>query len=532
MEVGWCYQPVNDWPSDCWCEGGWTQEANAAPWEQCGSSSSSTYGWTKHRAPSDDSQTVSAVAALIHWGGGRRPASAVGLLYSEAGGLHKRAIRAHGGLGKFVEAHPDVFVLEPAGPGDACPWLRLVSEEERFAAQPKTPKKVEEEAEPCRFFRKGRCLKGAGCRFSHLEEYNVEKGPESDLPREDQIRLQTLYYLSDENLRHDAFFQGIMAGAEGGWVSLLTILGCRKLQSLEATLEEVLEALRDVEWLELREFPAGSEAVRRRTPPPQLEERSSTVTDAPNVLEPSLTQKPLTLLHTRKEGWQAVVEDHPRRSFCFVKRNRWPLALLQQEYELLRSKVQWHVLRNRSEDLVTRSTAWFVAPGCACPYAYGSTMVEPKQKPEWLREIEARVLEEGCGLPKEEWPNSVNLNLYETEEQNVGWHADDEGLFRGCERDCCIISASWGAVRNFQVALKDRCHTSGRLSIFRSSVRSIALMPGDLCSMEGLFQRHYSHQLAKGLPHPGGEPKIMRINLTWRHIVSHKPFCPHSWTSR
>eukprot|EP00971_Amphidinium_carterae_P118497 2347609-Amphidinium_carterae.1 len=29
------------------------------------------------------------------------------------------------------------------------------------------------------------------------------------------------------------------------------------------------------------------------------------------------------------------------------------------------------------------------------------------------------------------------------------------GLFRGCERDCRIISASWGATRNFELALKD-----------------------------------------------------------------------------
>lgn len=48
----------------------------------------------------------------------------------------------------------------------------------------------------------------------------------------------------------------------------------------------------------------------------------------------------------------------------------------------------------------------------------------------------------------------VNLNLYEDESQNVGWHSDDEGLFRGCQTDCRIISASWGAPRRFEIALK------------------------------------------------------------------------------
>lgn len=34
---------------------------------------------------------------------------------------------------------------------------------------------------------------------------------------------------------------------------------------------------------------------------------------------------------------------------------------------------------------------------------------------------EARVLGDGCGLEPHEWPNSVNVNLYEHEGQNVGW---------------------------------------------------------------------------------------------------------------
>ncbi|CAE8654169.1 unnamed protein product, partial [Polarella glacialis] len=140
----------------------------------------------------------------------------------------------------------------------------------------------------------------------------------------------------------------------------------------------------------------------------------------------------------------------------------------------------------------------------------------------------ATVLGGACGLPEDQWPNSVNMNLYETEFQNVGWHSDDEGLFRGCEMDCRIISASWGVPRNFELALKDRHHISGRPSVFQDSVKSLVLSPGDICSMEGLFQRHYSHQLAKGAvardapPDPGG----MRVNLTWRYIVRHKPYCP------
>ncbi|CAE8664345.1 unnamed protein product, partial [Polarella glacialis] len=123
------------------------------------------------------------------------------------------------------------------------------------------------------------------------------------------------------------------------------------------------------------------------------------------------------------------------------------------DMQTLRSSAHWEVLRSK-QGVVTRSTAWYVADGCRCRYSYGDVNVEARIRPDWLKEIEATVLGGACGLPEDQWPNSVNMNLYETEFQNVGWHSDDEGLFRGCEMDCRIISASWGVPRNFELALK------------------------------------------------------------------------------
>lgn len=121
----------------------------------------------------------------------------------------------------------------------------------------------------------------------------------------------------------------------------------------------------------------------------------------------------------------------------------------------------------------------------------------------------------------------LQSNLYESEAQNVGWHADDEGLFRGTEQDCCIISASWGCPRAFEVALKDTEHSSGRPSIFRSSMKAVVLHPGDVLTMEGLFQKHYSHQVPRGPTAVESDPpQRVRVNLTWRRIVAHKPYCP------
>merc|ERR1740123_613156 len=110
------------------------------------------------------------------------------------------------------------------------------------------------------------------------------------------------------------------------------------------------------------------------------------------------------------------------------------------------------------------------------------------------------------------------MNLYENDAQNVGWHSDDENLFGGNVNDCRIISASWGVPRCFEVALKDRDHPSGRPSVYLNTMTSIKLCSGDLCSMEGLFQKHYSHQLAKGTTEES-PPSNIRVNLTWRYIV-------------
>mmetsp|Transcript_36505 Transcript_36505/g.113609 ORF Transcript_36505/g.113609 Transcript_36505/m.113609 type:complete len:517 (-) Transcript_36505:140-1690(-) len=487
---------------------------------------------------------------MLQRSGGRRPASAVGYLYGEAGGAHRRAIQAHGGVSGFVAAHPDVFALESARPGETCPTIRLLSLAECAAVAasmmlgstelpaPAAPP-VPQDMPLCRFHKTGQCRKGADCRFSH--KLPEDSSPQSERLVPDQgvvlseeersslLRKQVSFYLSDENLRRDPFFQGVIKASEGGWISVTTLLGCRRrMQHLAATAEELVSVLQDEDWLEVRQGPAGSEAVRRRSPPPPLEEEWPPPPPPmpPEVPEASLEERPLALLRDLAPGWQAVIDDAPRRSFCLIRRNTWPIWMLEEEFETLSSCTKWFALHNKKEGSVTRSTAWYVPKGCSCRYTYGDVSVKPRVRPSWLAEIEARVLGEGCGLDESKWPESVNVNLYENEGQNVGWHSDDEALFRGSESDCRIVSASWGAARNFELALKDRQRDSGRLSVQKDSMRKVVLMQGDLLVMEGLFQKHYSHQLAKGpsaLDSP--PPPIRRINLTWRHIVNHKPYC-------
>ena len=60
------------------------------------------------------------------------------------------------------------------------------------------------------------------------------------------VRSQVLYYISDENLRTDKFFQDVIAASEGGWIDTHFFLLCRRLKQLGASTKSIIESLRDV----------------------------------------------------------------------------------------------------------------------------------------------------------------------------------------------------------------------------------------------------------------------------------------------
>lgn len=498
----------------------------------------------------DDGLTVLALTALLQQYGGQGPASCVGFLYQQVGGAwHKEAIRVRGGVGGFVKAHPNIFKLIPPGPGERCPSIRLLDAKERksatLAAAAIADAKARRAQARCKFFLSGHCARGDSCTFSHQLPIKSEIPPsvksggggiDGKCSREEILRSQVLYYLSDDNLRRDSFFQGVIAASNEGWVPLESIVACPRMKQMGATVKDILEALRDYASdpeavLELQEPPAGDEAVRRITAPPPLDldiEDDRRMPPDPDPFEPNISDLPLVLIRDCSEGWQAVFEDIPRRSFMFFRKSTWPAEQLHAEMDLLEHSVKWFPLHSKAGS-ITRSTAWYVSEGCCCRYTYGDVSMEPQPRPDWLADIEARVLGEGCGLQPDDMPNSVNLNFYEDEDQNVGWHADDEAIFKGCERDCRVISASWGEPRRFEAAIKDLQHPLGRPSIFKSTLKSLSVESGDLCTMEGRFQKYFSHQIAKGISaHHQPRPVHKRINLTWRYIVEHKAYCPLS----
>jgi len=216
------------------------------------------------------------------------------------------------------------------------------------------------------------------------------------------------------------------------------------------------------------------------------------------------------------DRWEYPLMDEARR--CFAGYLRCPLEAsdLAAFYKRAESGTTWgRPVDPRSGEPIPRKTAWMVSSGCTCTYRYGGVDVEPQEFPAWMIDI-MQVYMPLCGLTsREEWPNSCNLNLYEDGGMSVGWHSDDESLFQGRFSDIRIISLSLGQARTFE--LRELGIEEGADSRAKYKMR---LENGDLCTMEGLTQKHYQHRV------PKEEASGPRINLTWRWVRRHRMACP------
>merc|ERR1719506_3391609 len=136
-------------------------------------------------------------------------------------------------------------------------------------------------------------------------------------------------------------------------------------------------------------------------------------------------------------------------------------------------------------------------PPCSCAYGYSARVIDPAPPcpwPDWMDELLRHVLPL-CGIQSEkDWPNSCNINRYYNGWECVGWHTDDEPLFLGKEQDCLIVSLSLGQARPFSFA-RNSVWEEWESRVAAGNVddwnESVLLESGDLCTMEGMMQRHY-----------------------------------------
>lgn len=138
-----------------------------------------------------------------------------------------------------------------------------------------------------------------------------------------------------------------------------------------------------------------------------------------------------------------------------------------------------------------RLSAWIGDPAAA--YAYSGRVHEPLDWPPSLAALQER-LRTFLDQPL----NSVLANLYRTESDSMGWHADNERELGPCPT---IASVSLGATRRFW--LKHKTAETVRLE----------LAHGSLLVMQGSTQHHWKHCVPKETASTGP-----RINLTFRYV--------------
>lgn len=167
-------------------------------------------------------------------------------------------------------------------------------------------------------------------------------------------------------------------------------------------------------------------------------------------------------------------------------------------FDALRAQTQW-----REEEVVIwgkrhmqpRLIAWHGDPGTT--YSYSGSVLKPLPWTDTLLALRNQV-ETLAGTSF----NSVLLNLYRNERDNMGWHSDDEPELGPAPT---IASVSLGETREFQLRHKKR----KVLPIYR-----ISLVNGSVLVMSGPTQRFWQHCLKRETARLGE-----RINLTFRKIT-------------
>lgn len=211
--------------------------------------------------------------------------------------------------------------------------------------------------------------------------------------------------------------------------------------------------------------------------------------------------------------WTYPMADASRRCFAAYLRSPFTPDETKLYFQAIRDGTNWTQPEGPNGP-IPRKTAWMVGSNCGCTYRYGRIEVSPAVYPAWMQELMTRTMPFFGLRDPGQWPNSCNLNLYDDGGMSVGWHSDDEKLFQGKCNDIQILSLSLGVKRKFE--LRANWPEEGE-----KPLRPLMLGDGDLCTMEGLTQKHYQHRVPKEANVQGP-----RINLTWRWVVMHTPQCP------
>ena len=68
-----------------------------------------------------------------------------------------------------------------------------------------------------------------------------------------EIKKQIEYYLSDSNLSHDKYFHEKISGNAENWLDIAEILNCNKVKKMNITSDQIAEAVKDSQQVEVSE---------------------------------------------------------------------------------------------------------------------------------------------------------------------------------------------------------------------------------------------------------------------------------------
>lgn len=86
------------------------------------------------------------------------------------------------------------------------------------------------------------------------------------------IKKQMEYYLCDDNLKFDKFFQEIIRQSEDGWIAMENFMNCRKIAALKITEEDIYKSLDGSTEVEIDEKKGCRRTGNRELPPLQKRE--------------------------------------------------------------------------------------------------------------------------------------------------------------------------------------------------------------------------------------------------------------------
>ncbi|CAJ1362276.1 unnamed protein product [Effrenium voratum] len=199
-----------------------------------------------------------------------------------------------------------------------------------------------------------------------------------------------------------------------------------------------------------------------------------------------------------------LLQDDRRRSYVGYLPSSLDVRTREDFFRTIRSRTAW-------SQHGQRESAWLVRKRrCSCFFTCEKVRLEPQEYPNWMIQLLELVMPR-CGVSKDHWPCACHVSYHPDGIMFPGWQ-DDDVLFQGSEKDVCAISMTLNLGVAQQLELRANWPEQGE------EATQIQLCDGDLVTLEGMVQKHYSL-----VPQDACRACV---NLTWRWMLRHRPGCP------